>query len=227
MRCSAKSSNVCKPLDYERQKELFGIAKVESWARRQRIFRAGDPIESIFKVTSGMAALSKVLPDGRRQVLDFFLPGDLCGFFELGKVQAFDCEAITETTTCSFDRDRLQLFSKRHAAVAEAVRHATANRLKRAALHMAVLGQLTSTERGASFLCCLATAYGEHDVRTSPLALPMNRTDIADYLGLRLETVSRAFSRLRQRRCIELENDAFVVTDQAALRAMSNSPYLA
>lgn len=225
VRCPARSFNVCHPLGYERQKELFEIGKVQRWGRRQQLFRSGDPIGSIFKITSGIVAVSKILPDGRRQVLDFFLPGDLCGFLETDKHYAFDCEAITEATTCSFDRDRLMIFANRHPDVAEALRVAIADRLKRAVLHMAVLGQLTSTERVATFLCSMSPAYGSHDMSPGHCVLPMTRTDIADYLGLRLETVSRALSRLRKRRFIDIENDEFVVINHAALVEMSNSPY--
>jgi len=227
VRCQAKSFNICQPLGYERQKELYEIGKVQKWARRQQLFRSGDPIGSIFKITSGIVAVSKILPDGRRQVLDFFLPGDLCGFLETDKHHAFDGEAITEVTACSFDRERLMVFAKRHPDVAEALRVVIADRLKRAALHMAVLGQLTSTERVATFLCSMSPAYGRHHLEMSHGVLPMSRTDIADYLGLRLETVSRALSRLRKRRFIDIENDEFVVINHAALVEMSNSPYSA
>lgn len=226
VRCPARSFNVCNPLDYERQKELFEIGKVQKWSRRQQLFRSGEPIGSIFKITSGIVAVSKMLPDGRRQILDFFMPGDLCGFLETDRHYAFDGEALAETTTCSFDRERLMNFVKRHPDVAETLHVAVAERLRRAVLHMAVLGQLTSTERVATFLCSLTAACGSRDTRSSPLVLPMNRTDIADYLGLRLETVSRAFTRLRQRRFIEIDNDEFVVINRAALVEMSNSPYV-
>jgi len=225
VRCPARSFNVCHPLGYERQKELFEIGKVQKWTRRQQLFRSGDPIGSIFKITSGIVAVSKMLPDGRRQVLDFFLPGDLCGFLETDTHYAFDGEAITEATTCSFDRDRLMSFAIRHPDVAEALRVAIADRLKRAVLHMAVLGQLTSTERVATFLCSMSPAYGAHATPTGHRILPMTRIDIADYLGLRLETVSRALSRLRKGRFIEIENDEFVVINHSALAQMSNSPY--
>src|ERR1044072_326142 len=73
VRCPAKSFNICQPLGYERQKELYDIGKIQKWPRRQQLFRSGDPIGSIFKITSGIVAVSKILPDGRRQVLDFFL----------------------------------------------------------------------------------------------------------------------------------------------------------
>jgi CRP/FNR family transcriptional regulator len=224
--CLSKSFNVCGPLDYERQKELFEIGVVQTWTRRQQLFRSGDPIDSIFKVTSGIVAVSKLLPDGRRQILDFFLPGDLCGFLETDTEYEFDGEAITDATTCSFDRERFMDFSNRHPNVAGALRVAVTDRLKRAVLHMVVLGQLTSTERVATFLCSLTTAYGPRDIAPAALVLPMNRTDIADYLGLRLETVSRAFSRLRQRRLIEIDNDECVVINRAALVEISNSPYV-
>lgn len=226
VRCPARSFNVCHPLGYERQKELFEIGKVQRWTRRQQLFRSGDPIGSIFKVTSGIVAVSKILPDGRRQVLDFFLPGDLCGFLETDQHYAFDCEAITAVTTCSFDRERLMVFARRNPDVGEALRVAIAERLKRAVLHMAVLGQLTSTERVATFLCSMSP-YGVCDTPTGHRVLPMTRTDIADYLGLRLETVSRALSRLRKGRFIDIENDELVVINHAALVEMSNSPYSA
>ena len=224
VRCPARSFNVCHPLGYERQKELFEIGRVQKWARRRQLFRAGDPIKSIFKITSGIIAVSKILPDGKRQVLDFFLPGDLCGFLEADGEYSFDGEAITDVTTCSFDRERLMIFARQHPDVAEALRVALADRLKRAVLHMAVLGQLTSTERVATFLCSMSPAYTK-DTTARIHVLPMTRTDIADYLGLRLETVSRALSRLRRSRFIEIDNDELVVINHAALVEMSNSPY--
>jgi CRP/FNR family transcriptional regulator len=225
VRCPARSFNVCHPLGYEQQKELFEIGKVQKWARRQQLFRSGDPIGTIFKITSGVVAVSKILPDGRRQVLDFFKPGDLGGFLESDERYAFDCEAITDVTTCSFDRVRLMSFARRHPEVAEALRVAIAERLKRAVLHMAVLGQLTSTERVATFLCSMSPAYSNSDMSNGHRVLPMTRTDIADYLGLRLETVSRALTRFRKGRFIEIDNDDLLVINHAALAEMSNSPY--
>jgi CRP/FNR family transcriptional regulator len=224
--CAAKSFNFCRPLDYERQKELFEIGVQHSWSKRQALFRAGDPIGAVFKITSGMVAVSKALPDGRRQVLDFLLPGDMCGFFETGDRYAFDCEAVTEATTCSFNRARLLAFAAEHPDVADAIRDAIADRLQRTAQHMAVIGQLSSTERVANFLCTLSASYSEHDIQTRPLALPMKRTDIADYLGLRLETVSRAFSKLRKRKYIEMSDDDFVVIDPVALSRISSDSQL-
>jgi CRP/FNR family transcriptional regulator len=116
------------------------------------------------------------------------------------------------------------IFARQHPDVAEALRVALADRLKRAVLHMAVLGQLTSTERVATFLCSMSPAYTK-DTTARIHVLPMTRTDIADYLGLRLETVSRALSRLRRSRFIEIDNDELVVINHAALVEMSNSPY--
>jgi CRP/FNR family transcriptional regulator len=224
--CPAKSFNICRPLDYDRQKELFDLGVQQRWPRRQALFRAGDPHGAIFKVTSGMVALSKQMPDGRRQILDFLLPGDICGFLETGEAHAFDCEAVTEATTCSFDRARLQAFSALHHEVAAAIRQAMVERLQRMATHMASVGQLSSTARLANFLCTLSQAYSAHDIQTRPLSLPMKRTDIADHLGLRLETVSRAFSKLKDRQLIDMVDDERVVLDQSLVARFSSEAYL-
>jgi len=221
LRCAVKAFNVCKPLDYERQKELFELGPQQKWQRRQFLFRAGDPLGPIFKITSGMVAISRPLSDGRRQILDFYLAGEICGWLEADGCYAFDCEAITAVAACSFNRSRFKAFVERHPDVADAVRGTLQGKLARAREQMAVVGQLSSTERVAAFLSRLGIAYSEHAIQTRPLSLPMRRTDIADYLGLRLETVSRAFSKLRKRGVLELKDDEIVIHDPMRLARLS------
>jgi CRP/FNR family transcriptional regulator len=221
LRCPVKGFNVCKPLDYDRQKELFELGLQQTWKRRQFIFRAGDPLAAVFKITSGIVAVSKPLADGRRQILDFFLPGEICGFLQTDGKYAFDGEAMTEVKTCSFNRRRFDSFVAAHHDVADAIKTALEEKLHQASQHMAVIGQLSSTERVANFLCTLGVAYSEHVMQTRPLSLPMKRTDIADYLGLRLETVSRAFSKLKRRGILELNDDEIIINDPASLARLS------
>lgn len=215
--CPVKASNVCRILEYDRQKELFELGVQQTWTRRQSLFRAGDPVRAVFKIISGMVAVSKPLADGRRQVLDFFLAGELCGYLQVDGRYAFDGTAITEVRACSFNRRRFDAFAVAHQDVATVIRETLEGKLHSVSQHMAVIGQLTSTERVASFLGRLSIAYSEHAIQTRPLLLPMNRADIADYLGLRLETVSRAFSRLRKKGLLEYEEDRIVVHDPARL----------
>jgi CRP/FNR family transcriptional regulator len=221
LHCPVKGFNVCKPLEYERQKEFFELGAQQTWERRQFLFRAGCPIGPIFKITSGMVAISKPLSNGRRQILDFYLAGEICGYLEAGGRYVFDGEAVTHVTACSFSRSRFSAFAAQHADVAESVRRTLENKLSRAREQMTVVGQLSSTERVASFLSKLIVAYSEHAIQTRPLLLPMKRTDIADYLGLRLETVSRAFSKLKKRGLLQLEEDEIVIHDPTKLARLS------
>jgi CRP-like cAMP-binding protein len=117
LRCPVKAFNVCKPLDYERQKELFELGQQLRWQRRQFLFRAGAPIGPIFKITSGMVAISKPLPDGRRQILDFYLAGEICGHLEADGSYAYDCEAVTDVAACSFNRARFKAFGRCRSAL--------------------------------------------------------------------------------------------------------------
>jgi CRP/FNR family transcriptional regulator len=217
LHCPVKAFNVCRVLEYDRQRELFELGVQQTWKRRQFLFRAGDPVRAVFKIISGMVAVSKPLADGRRQVLDFFLPGELCGYLQVDGRYAFDGTAITEVRTCSFNRRRFDAFAVAHQDVATVIKETLEGKLHHVSHHMAVVGQLTSTERVANFLGHLSIAYSEHAMQTRPLLLPMSRADIADYLGLRLETVSRAFSKLRKKGLLEFEEDRIIVHDPVRL----------
>lgn len=173
----------------------------------------GDPAGPIFKVTSGIVAVSRPLPEGRRQISLFILPGEVCGYLEINGNYAFDGEAITEARTCSFSRRKFNAFVASNRDVDDAVKTALEERLQQVGRQQAVLGQLTSTGRVASFLLTLVNDYNAHGIQTRPLWLPMSRADIADYLGLRIETISRAFAKLKNRKVLEIDNEAVVIHD--------------
>ncbi|HLG49922.1 MAG TPA: Crp/Fnr family transcriptional regulator [Reyranella sp.] len=221
-RCTGKQYNVCHLLEPARQRELLDTSCRHRWDKREYLFRAGSAVGAVFKVTSGIVAESRTLADGRRQIIAFFLPGDICGYLESDGRHAFDGEAITTAETCSFNRERFSAFVNRNNDVAEEMRRNLADRLKMAGAHLSVVGQLTSTERVANFVAMMTTAYAARNVQTRPLPLPMKRSDIADYLGLRLETVSRAFSKLRQHNIIDVNEDEVLILDQAKLNQLSN-----
>ena len=221
-RCIGKQYNICHLLEPSRQRELFETGCRHRWDKRSYLFRAGGPVGAVLKVTSGIVAESRTLADGRRQIIAFFLPGDICGYLESDGRHTFDGEAITTAETCAFNRERFSAFVNRNNDVAEEMRRDLADRLKMAGTHLSVVGQLTSTERVANFVAMMTAAYAARNVQTRPLPLPMKRSDIADYLGLRLETVSRAFSKLRRNSIIDVNEDEVLILDQAKLNQLSN-----
>ena len=221
--CPAKAANICKSLDYDRQKDLFELGHPRKWEQRQFLFRAGSAVGPIFKVTSGMVVVSTALADGRRQIVALYLAGDICGNSEIDGKYAYDGEAIGTVTACAFDRPRFKAFVKRHPDVADAMTRVLEEKLTHTRQHLTVVGQLTSTERLASFLLMLIAAYSEHGFQVRPLVMPMTRSDVSDYLGLRIETVSRAFTKLRKQRLVDLDDDRIIILDPVRLSHLGNA----
>ena len=170
--------------------KLIG-AKV-AYGRDQEIYGEAEEAECVYKVVSGAARTYKLLSDGRRQIDAFHLPGDLFGFIS-GPTHRLTAEAILDTVLMVFKRRALEYFAKSNTEVARQLWQLTANNLEHAEEHMLLLGRKTATERVAAFLL----EMDGRKQRVGAISLPMPRRDIADYLGLTLETVSRIISQLQ------------------------------
>jgi CRP/FNR family transcriptional regulator len=173
------------------------------------IFSEGDPAESLFNVLSGAVRLVKLLPDGRRQITGFLLPGAFLGI-ALNSTYAYSAEAIVDTKLCRFGRREAEGLLKDMPSLEHRLLGEAANELVAAQDQMLLLGRKTAKERLASFLVGLSRNAKRHGFVDNPVPLPMSRTDIADFLGLTTETVSRTFTRLRQATIVALEGNAMV-----------------
>jgi CRP/FNR family nitrogen fixation transcriptional regulator len=164
-----------------------------TYKKGTEIYGEKEPAEYVYQVKSGAVRSYKLLSDGRRQIGAFHLASDIFGL-ENGSEHRFTAEAIVDTTVRLIKRQSLEVVADRDAIVARVLLKMTTNNLQHAEDHMLLLGRKTSLERVAAFLL-------EMDKRLTAarvMALPMSRRDIADYLGLTLETVSRALSRLHE-----------------------------
>ena len=174
------------------------------WRKRELMYRADDDVHMFYKITKGFVAESRTLEDGRRQIVGIRTVGDLCGYpVHLG-THLFSAEALTEVEACAFERNKLEAFVARHIDLADARAEEVSDRFKRATENLTVIGQLKSTERVAHFLIEMDELTVARQVGTHPLVLHLTRQEIADYLGLTLETVSRSFSKLKEMQVIAL-----------------------
>ncbi|KYH03348.1 helix-turn-helix domain-containing protein [Bradyrhizobium sp. DOA1] len=190
---SALRPNSLRDLGMKSESNALVSLSEFSYRKGSEIYGEKEPAEYVYQVKSGAVRSYKLLTDGRRQIGAFHLVGDIFGL-ENGSEHRFTTEAIVDTTVRLVRRHSLETVAQNDAMVARNLLSMTTNNLQHAEDHMLLLGRKTSLERVAAFLL-------EMDKRLTAagvMALPMSRRDIADYLGLTLETVSRALSRLHE-----------------------------
>jgi CRP/FNR family nitrogen fixation transcriptional regulator len=179
------------PVNFERNVEIFGEE---------------EPAEYLYQVVRGAVRTYKVLQDGRRQIGAFYLPGDVFGL-EAGEAHAFSAEAIADSVVRVAKRSTIVAMAARDSEIAARLWAATARGLRNAQEHMLLLGRKNAEERVATFLLDMARRESAAEV----IELPMSRQDMADYLGLTIETVSRTLTSLESKDVIELPSSRRIV----------------
>ena len=182
------------------------------------MYRADDDANMYYKITKGFVAESRSLDDGRRQIVGIRMVGDLCGYPDHNGSHQFSAEALTEVEACALERHKFEAFISQHSDLAHALAEDVTEKLRRATQNMTVIGQLKSTERVAHFLVEMDERYTARQVGRHPLVLHLTRQEIADYLGLTLETVSRSFTKLKDMHVIALVgNDSVAILNERRL----------
>lgn len=203
--------------------QLMTLGSVTTFSRNAEIFSEDAAADHIYIMLSGTARVCKLLGDGRRQIENFCVAGDVFGW-EMTPRHRFSAEAVSECKVVRVKRSILFARAVDDADLAQALWTVTASELARAQNHLLVLGRKTAQERVASFLMDMAgrvpgcTSSG----RQQEVQLPMSRQDIADYLGLTIETVSRTLSHLEDIEAIALPSSRRVVLRNcSALRGLN------
>lgn len=190
--------------------ELMGAPM--SFDRNAEIYGENEPADYLYKVMSGTVRTYKVLADGRRQIGAFYLPGDVFGL-ENGDEHTFSAEAVTEAKVLVFKRSLLVALAARDSEVSQKLWALTGGELRRVQDHVMLLIK-TAQERVVGFLLEMAKRMPSDN----QVELPMSRQDIADYLGLTIETVSRTLTQLENAAAIELPTSRrIVLCNRAAL----------
>jgi CRP-like cAMP-binding protein len=197
----ATAAQVCGRLPQSRDAHASPIdlmGAVMPFARNAEVYGENEPADYLYKVVNGAVRTYKVLVDGRRQVGAFYLPGDIFGL-ETGAEHSFSAEAITDSRILVIKRSAVVALAARDNEVAREMWALTARELERIPAHMFLLIK-RAQERVAGFLLEMAGRVPDASV----VELPMSRQDIADYLGLTIETVSRTLTHLERSAAIEL-----------------------
>ena len=194
------------------------MGSVHAYAKDGEIFAEGDRASFVYKVLSGVVRTSKLLSDGRRQIDAFHLAGDIFGI-EADDEHRFCAEAVGDCTVLAYRRSNLATLTANDPETAKDMTIGMVRSLVRAQDHTLLLGRKSALEKIATFLLDMADRAGGSVV----LDLPMSRTDIADYLGLTIETVSRSFTQLERQGAIELVSARRVLLSNKAELKRLNS----
>jgi CRP/FNR family transcriptional regulator, nitrogen fixation regulation protein len=194
---------------------LERIGARRSFKRDEEIYAEGDVSDSWFRVVSGTVRICKLLPDGRRHIAEFFFGGDCFGL-DRGGERSFSAEAVGDVVLMRYPARATERLIDENPQVARRLCEMTLRDLAHAQNRMLLLGRMTAPERVASFLL---EVFQRRDAQRS-LDLPMQRLDIADYLGLTIETVCRTLSAFKRAGTIGIPNAHRIeLRDRQALEA--------
>ncbi len=217
--CDARDLAVCAVLDEDELRRFSAAATTARLEAGQTLFHEGEPADEMFSLTEGMIKLYKLLQDGRRQITGFLLAGDFLGL-AFGRTYVYSAEAVTPVRLCRFRRAAFLRLLEEMPHLERNLLGRASSELAAAQEQMLLLGRKTARERLATFLLTIAERQRRTD--SEPVDLLMSRSDIADYLGLTIETVSRTLSTMRRLGAIALDGTSRVyIPDRNALRTIA------
>lgn len=220
--CGARPASVCSVIDDHDLQRLAAAADVTHIPAGRSFIEEGEPADSFFNITAGTVKLFKLLADGRRQITGFADTGHFLGLAARERY-GFSAEAIDDVTACRFSRSRLRQLLHDRPQLETRLLQTASDELVAAQEQMLLLGRKTARERLASFLLARTDAGPACAAPRDEVPLPMTRADIADYLGLTIETVSRTLTRLRGEGLIEIHADhGLKIRSRSRLHALAS-----
>ncbi|OCX27958.1 MULTISPECIES: helix-turn-helix domain-containing protein [Bradyrhizobium] len=215
--CKVRLFSVCAALEATELDELDRISQAKLVPARTTLFEQGALAGSVFNVTDGVVRLYKSLPDGRRQIVGFALPGDFLGL-ALQDRYGVTAEAVTAVSVCRFARSAFLGYIDGKPHLLRRLHEFAGHELSLAQDQMLLLGRRTAEEKIAAFLLNMQARHARIGAVSVTVALPMSRQDIADYLGLTIETVSRTLTRLAREKAVLIVPDGVRLLDLERLK---------
>jgi len=218
--CSIRQFSLCAALDRAELRELEHLGRHVHFSSCDTVFAQEEMTTSFYNVLEGVMRLYKLLPDGRRQIVGFALPGDFLGMTASPR-HSFSADAIGPVMICRFSRAGFARFVENKSHLLRRINELAVRELTQAQDHMVLLGRRSAEEKVATFLIGWRDRLARLSGPTKTVPLPMSRQDIADYLGLTIETVSRTFTKLERDGVIEILPGSICLLDPARAEALA------
>jgi len=216
--CSIRRLSVCAALDQVELRELAHLGRQVHFGAGETVFAQEQMTTSFYNLVDGVMRLYKLLPDGRRQIIGFALAGDFLGLAASSR-HNFSADAIGSVELCQFSRSAFARFSEDKPDLLRRIKESAVGELSQAQDHIVLLGRRSAEEKVATFLVRWRNRIGQAAGAMVPL--PMSRQDIADYLGLTIETVSRTFTRFERDGVIEIVHGGICILDRARAETLA------
>lgn len=220
--CVARRISLCSHVDDEGIARLQVLARRRTVAKGRAIFEQEGALLEVFIITAGIIKLFRMLPDGQRQITGFLGPGDILGSIKIQGGAHCTAEAVTDVSVCGFDRDRLRELLIAYPSLCFGLLITATDEIEAQHDQITLLARKRAGERVAAFLLAVGQRWNSEFEGKTAIPLPIARVDIADYLGLTVESVSRTFQQFRAQGYIDLPRPSLVVLrNPAALYALS------
>jgi len=218
--CAVRGVAVCASLDPAELREFEHLGRSVHFGAGETVFSEDDITSSFYNLLEGVMRLYKLLPDGRRQIVGFALPGDFLGMNLSGR-HNFSADAIGAVTVCQFAKAPFARFMEDRPHLLKRINELAVRELSQARDHMVLLGRRSADEKVATFLLGWRERQISLKGSSNTVPLPMSRQDIADYLGLTIETVTRTFTKLERHGAIEIIHGGISLRDPARVEALA------
>jgi CRP/FNR family transcriptional regulator, anaerobic regulatory protein len=216
----SRSHSLCAALDADELGMLDNLSKTVSFAAQESLFLQDQDAQFVFNVTSGSVRVYRSLPDGGRQIVGFALPGDFLGL-SMNERNTFSADALTPTTACKFPRQAFSDMLDDRQHVLKLLHSMTGHELSLAQEQMVIMGCHSALQKVVAFLIGLRNRWSLITGESVHIPLPMTRQDIADFLGISIETVSRSLSRLAREKAIVVVPDGVRLLNVVRLETLA------
>lgn len=203
LHCDLGSRAFCAGLTPDQFRRFMTVLGQMNQGAGATLFHEGEPASHLYTIATGAVKLYKLMPDGRRQITAFLVPGDFFGL-PVGGAYAYTAEALSPVMLCRFPWRRLEGLFEELPMLEKKLLGALTRELAAAQEQILLLGRKTARERIATFLIGMWDRLSARDGALALVPLPMNRSDIADFLGLTIETVSRTLTGMKREGLIAL-----------------------
>ena len=209
--CGVRLIAFCGVLDDQSISKLDKISKEKKIIKGQHIFFQGDDVKTYFNIKHGSIKLYKLSKDGRKQIVGFLYPGDFMGMSS-DNLYTYSAEALEDTKICLFNKTVLENFFLKYPEVETKILNLVNHELSAAQDQIFLLGKFSAKERLLQFFLNISSQREKLGWVANPIRLSMSRSDIGNYLGITIETVSRTLSDLKKNQTIRMvgTNDIYL-----------------